>query len=140
MTTIVCATRGGEASVHTQMQAIELAKIRDSDILFVYVADVNFTEDISGSIVLDVAAEMENMGEFLLQKAKKRAEKEGVTAQTVIKHGEFQAALLEAARESGASAVVLGSPGEDSSITQREYLEKLSASLAEEAGLETLIV
>lgn len=140
MTTIVCATRGGEASVHTQMQAIELAKIRDSDILFVYVADVNFTEDISGSIVLDVAAEMENMGEFLLQKAKKRAEKEGVTARTVIKHGEFQAALLEAARESGASAVVLGSPGEDSSITQREYLEKLSASLAEEAGLETLIV
>lgn len=140
MTTIVCATRGGEASVHTQLQAIELARARNSDILFVYVADVNFKGSVAGSIMLDVAAEMENMGEFLLQKAKKRAEKAGVTAGTVVKHGDFKTALLEAAQEAEASAVVLGSPGEDSSITQREYLDRLATTLEQEAGLETLIV
>ncbi|GAB4572222.1 MAG: hypothetical protein Kow0077_11010 [Anaerolineae bacterium] len=139
MATIVCATRGGEASVRTQMKAIELAKARDADILFLYVADVSFLGRVPGTIVADVATELENMGEFLLLMAKERAEKEGVQASTVVKRGEFRAALLEAAREAEASVIVLGSPGE-SSITQREYLEELAASLEEESGIETLIV
>ena len=140
MTTIVCATRGGEASIRTQMQAIKLAKAREFDILFLYVADVNFLGSVPGNIVVDVATELENMGEFLLLMAKERAEKEGVSASTVVKHGEFRSALLEAAREAKASVIVLGSPGENSSITQREYLESLAASLQEESGIETLIV
>lgn len=140
MTTIVCATRGGEASIRTQMQAIELAKTREAEILFLYVADVNFLGRVPGTIVVDVATELENMGEFLLLMAKERAKKEGVTAHTVVKRGEFRDALLEAAREAEASVIVLGSPGESSSITQQEYLDSLAASLEEESGIETLIV
>lgn len=140
MTTIVCATRGGEASIRTQMQAIELAKTREAEILFLYVADVAFLGRVPGNIVVDVATELENMGEFLLLMAKERAEKEGVTAHTVVKRGEFRDALLEAAREANASVIVLGSPGENSSITQQEYLENLAASLEAESGIETLIV
>ena len=140
MTTILCATRGGEASVQTQMHAIDLAKARGSDLLFLYVADVRFLDRMTGSIVVDVAAELENMGEFLLLMAKERAEKAGVQASTVVKRGEFRQALIEAAEEAEASLIVFGSPGEDSSITQREYLEQLTASISEESGIETIIV
>lgn len=139
MTTILCATRGGEASIRTQMQAIELAKERDAELLFLYVADVNFLGRVPGTIVVDVATELENMGEFLLLMAKERAEKEGVTANTVVKRGEFRAALIEAAQEGDASIIVFGSPAE-SSITQREFLEELAAGISEETGIETVIV
>jgi nucleotide-binding universal stress UspA family protein len=140
MTTILCATRGGEASIRTQKQAIALARERETDILFVYVADVNFLGRVPGNIVVDVATELENMGEFLLLMAKERAEAEGVTANTVVKRGEFRTALLDAAREGGASLIVLGSPGENSNITQREYLDQLAKGIAEESGIETIIV
>lgn len=139
MTTILCATRGGEASVRTQMRAIELAKERDTDLLFLYVANADFLEGMAGSIVTSVKTELENMGEFLLDMAKERAEKEGVETNTVVKLGQFRAALLEAAQESGAAIIVLGSPGE-SAHTRQEYLEELAAGITEETGLEMLIV
>ncbi len=140
MTTILCATRGGEASVRTQMRAIEMAKEQKANLVFLYIADVKFLDRMSGSIVVDVAAELENMGEFLLLMAQERAEKAGVQAETLVKRGEFRQALLEAAQETGASTIVLGSPGEGGSITKREYLEELAASLAEETGIQTIIV
>ena len=117
-----------------------MARERETDILFVYVADVNFLGRVPGNIVVDVATELENMGEFLLLMAKERAEAEGVTANTVVKRGEFRTALLDAAREGGASLIVLGSPGENSNITQREYLDQLAKGIAEESGIETIIV
>ncbi len=140
MTTILCATRGGEASIRTQMKAIELAQERGAELLFLYVANVDFLGHIAGSIVVDVATELENMGEFLLLMAKERAEKEGVTATTVVKRGDFRAALLEAAAEAAASLIVFGSPGEESSITQQDYLETLASGITEESGVETIIV
>jgi nucleotide-binding universal stress UspA family protein len=140
MTTILCATRGGEASVQTQMQAIALAKERQAEILFLYVADVNFLGRVGGSLVVDVATELENMGEFLLLMARERAQKEGVEAKSVVKRGEFRQALVDAAREADASVIVFGSPGENGNLTQREYLEKLAAGIQEETGIETLIV
>ena len=57
-----------------------------------------------GSIEED---EIQKMGEFLLLMAKERAEKEGVTAHTVVKRGEFRDALLEAAREAGAHLLAI---------------------------------
>lgn len=140
MSTILCATRGGEASVQTQMQAIALAKEREGDLLFLYVADVNFLGRVGGSLVVDVATELENMGEFLLLMAKERAEKEGVEAKTVVKRGEFRQALVEAAQEAEATLIVFGSPGENGNLTQREYLERLASGIQEETGIETLIV
>lgn len=140
MTTILCATRGGEASIQTQMKAIELARERGAELLFLYVADVEFLDHMAGAIVVDVASELENMGEFLLLMAKERAEEQGVTAHTVVKRGKFRQALIEAAQEAGASLIVLGSPGEDTSITHPEFLQELARSIAEEVGIETIIV
>ncbi|MBN1967341.1 MAG: universal stress protein [Anaerolineae bacterium] len=139
ISTILCATRGGEASVRTQMRAIELARERGASLLFLYVADVRFLDRLSGTMVVDVATELEHMGEFLLLMAKERAEKAGVEAATVVKRGEFRDALVSAAQEAEASLIVLGSP-EEGGHTQRDFLEALAASISEECGIETIIV
>jgi hypothetical protein len=44
MDVILCATRGGEASLQTQRRAIEMAKERGAKIIFIFVVDVHFLE------------------------------------------------------------------------------------------------
>ena len=137
--TILCATRGGEASIHTQERAIALAKAGDTDLVFFYVADVQFLNLAGAAIVVDVATEIEHMGEFLLLMAKERAEKAGVKAETLVKRGLFREVLIEAAQEVEASLIVLGSPDEKDS-EMRAVLEAVAAAVQEETGIETIIV
>ena len=137
--TILCATRGGKPSLHTQQYAIKMAKERDVDVLFLYVSNVEFLHNVAPVKYQDVQEELDNMGEFLLLMAKERAEKQGVTASIIVKSGVFRDALIETAKDTQASMIVLGTPAEDSLIA-REYLESLIVELKEETGIEATIV
>ena len=139
MATILCATRGGEASIRTQEYAIAQAKERQADIVFFFVFDVKFLSHTGAPIMLNVAAtELEHMGEFLLLMAKERAENAGVQASTLTKYGVFNEALIEAAEEIDAQLIILGSPGEGA-VTERGNLEKLVESVQERTGIDTVI-
>ena len=139
MSTILCATRGGEASIYTQDYAISLAKSQEAEVAFLYVADVQFLNKAVAAIVVDVATEIEHMGEFLLLMAKERAEKAGVSARTLTKRGIFRQALIEAAEEVQATLIVLGSPKEHN-LTKRSLLEEVVDKVKEETGIEAIIV
>lgn len=139
MATILCATRGGEASIHTQEHAIRLAQTQDANLVFLYVADVQFLSQATAAIVVDVATEIEHMGEFLLLMAKERAEKAGVKSETLVKRGIFRHALVEAAQEVGATMIVLGSPQEDNPAMQ-SLLEEVAGVIKEQTGVDVLIV
>ena len=140
MDVILCATRGGEASVRTQERAIELAKERNAKLVFIFVSDVRFLEGYTAPRVPAMEGEMERLGEFLLLVAKERAEKAGVQADYIVRSGDFRTALVEAAKELGASLIVLGHPG-DNNLTTLEYLEnKLAPAIKEETGSEVLVV
>jgi nucleotide-binding universal stress UspA family protein len=139
MATILCATRGGAASIRTQEYAIAQAKERRADIVFFFVFDVKFLSHTGAPIMLNVVAtELEHMGEFLLLMAKERAEKAGVQASTLTKHGVFREALIKAAEEIDAQLIILGSPGEGG-VTEREHLERLIALVQETTGIDTVI-
>jgi len=141
MSKILCATRGGEASYRTQDAVIALAKEQGDTILFLYVVDTDFLGYTERAVRPDVvAAEMENMGEFLLTMACERANKQGVEAVSCIKHGKLPPALKEAAVEHGASLIVLGSPSGQESRFQLTGLEDLAAEILEETEIETRIV
>jgi len=140
MDVILCATRGGEASIQTQQRAIELAKERGAKLIFIFVSDVSFLDSYTAPRVPSMEGEMEHLGEFLLLMAKERAEKAGVEADFIVKKGDFSSALIDAAQEYEASLVILGRPADDS-ITTLEYLEdKLSQHISEETGAEALVV
>jgi len=140
MTTILCATRGGEASYPNQDFAIALAKERNADLLFIYVTDVQFLDRLASPVLVDMEAEMDRLAEFLLLMAKERAEKSGVNAETIVRRGDFRAALEEVAKEHEVSLIMLGSPAGETSITGQEYLEHLAEDVWTDTGIETLLV
>lgn len=138
MTTILCATRGGEASIPAQRYAIKLAKEQNAEIAFLYITDVQFLIHATGTATVDVATELDHMGEFLLLMAQERAAKEGVTSTIHIERGVFREALIRVAEELEAVMVVIGTPDEGN-ITAQEHLESVAAAIKEELGIETHI-
>lgn len=140
MDVILCATRGGEASLQTQRRAVEMAKEREAKLIFIFVADVRFLEHYTAPYVPAMADEMRHLGEFLLLMAQERAEQAGVEADYTVRRGELERALIEAAREYGASLIILGRPG-DENVTTLEYLEeKLCPAIEAETGIKTILV
>ncbi|MFZ5915647.1 MAG: universal stress protein [Chloroflexota bacterium] len=138
---ILCATRGGQASYRNQDAVITLAQERNDHIVFLYVVDTDFLGFTERAVRPDVVAtELERMGEFLLAMACERAAKRGVEASYCIRHGKLITALKEAAVEQKATLVALGRPGGDESRFQLASLEKLTAEITEETGVQTRIV
>lgn len=140
MSTILCPTRGGEKSYPTQDRAIQMAKEREADLVFLYVSDVRFLFRGSGAIVIDLEKELDEMGEFLLTMAQERAEAEGIRAKKVVEHGAFREALGKVIADHEVSAVVLGAPGEENQLTTGEYLEQLAEHLVEKYRVEVIVV
>jgi nucleotide-binding universal stress UspA family protein len=140
MSTILCATRGGEQSYRTQDRAIELAKERGASLLYIFVADVGFLSRTHAAIVVDAQTEIANMGEFLLLMAQERAEQAGVHTESLVTDGVLNEAIKQAAVEHNVDLVIFGSPGEESSVTEMAYLEALCQEITDETGIETMIV
>jgi nucleotide-binding universal stress UspA family protein len=141
MNKIVCATRGGEASIRTQEAVIAMAKEAEASIVFLFVVDVEFLRFTARGVRPDVVTtEMERLGEFLLAMAVERAQAQGVEASMALRHGSLFEALISAAQEEDADAIAFGRPaGTDSSFSLAD-LEALAARIETETGIETFIV
>lgn len=141
MKKILCATRGGEASRRTQDAVIAMAKETGASVLFLFIVDVEFLRSTARGVRADVVArELEHMGEFLLAIAVERAEAQGVEAGICVRHGSLITALESAAREEGVDAIAFGRPaGAESSFSLAD-LERLSARIEEDTGIQTHIV
>ena len=140
MDTILCPTRGGEASIPNQQRAIAIAKERGSELIFLHISNVEFLDNFASPVLVDMEAELENMGEFLLAMAQERAEKAGVQADTVVCHGVFREALKKVIEERQVTTVVLGSSPEDMGSMDKEYLSDLVQWIIREAPAEIFIV
>ncbi|NIO70270.1 MAG: universal stress protein [Anaerolineae bacterium] len=137
---ILCATRGGEASYRTQDKAISLAKERGDTLLFLYVADLHFLDKTAASIVVDVATEIEHMGEFLLAMAQERAREAGVEASLITRKGDVRQEIKAAAVEEGVALVVLGRPADQTSRFKLEALRGFAAEIEKETGIPAVIL
>lgn len=137
---ILCATRGGEASQHTQNAAIALAKKRGDELAFLYVIDLRFLDKTAAPIMVDVENELGELGNFLLLVAKEHANEEGVKTQILSRKGNVREEIKKAAREIGATLVVLGHPREESSAFQLSNLHTFAKEIEDEAGVEVHII
>lgn len=140
MQTILFPTRGGPASYPNQERVIALAKEEEARIVFMYVSDVQFLNHVMSPVVVDVEAEIEEMGEFMLAMAQERAAEAGVDADILVRRGVFREALKEAIAETGADVVVLGAPAKGTGITTPAYRKELTRQVIEETGVEVLVV
>jgi len=140
MTTILCPTRGGKESHPNQDFAINLAKERNADLLFMYVSNIQLLSRTGAAIVVDIAEELDELGDFLLSMAQERAEKSGVPAQVAVHRGVFSEVLKNVISESKIDTVVLGSSPQESGIVSHEHLEALSTKLSNELDVEFIVV
>ena len=99
MAKILCAIRGGEESQRLQDIAIQRAKERGEQIVFLYVVNTEFLDTASASLRESVTLEMEKLGDFLLLMAQERAKKEGVVAEPLLQHGYLQPEIKAAASQ-----------------------------------------
>jgi nucleotide-binding universal stress UspA family protein len=137
---ILCATRGGEASYRTQDKAIELALQRGDELVFLYVVNIEFLNKTAAPIVVDVATEIERMGEFLLAMAQERAREAGVEASLVTRKGDVREQIKAAAVKEGVDLVVLGRPADEASLFKLEALRAFAAEIEEETGIPAVIL
>jgi nucleotide-binding universal stress UspA family protein len=140
MTKILCPTRGGQASYPNQDFAIELAKEKNADLLFLYVSSVRFLGRTASPVVVDVQKEIDEMGEFLLTMAQERAGKSGVQADGIVRRGTFHEVLEAVVQENQIHIVVLGTSAQDTGFTTQDYMEELSAELSSKTGAEFIVV
>jgi nucleotide-binding universal stress UspA family protein len=139
--TILYPTRAGDSAHHNQDRAIAMARERKASLLLLYVSNVRFLDHLAGPAkVYLVEAELDELGEFMLAMVKDRAEKAGVQAEMVIRHGEFRQALMELIAEREITAAILGRPTHDTAITTLDYISEVARSLAAESGLEVFII
>lgn len=140
MGTILCPTRGGQASSSSQDEAIAIAKERGDDLLFLYVVNLHFLDKTAAPIVVDVVDELQQMGEFMLLMAKERAENQGVRTRTIARKGEVREEIKKAAQEEGVSLVLLGKPAGEQSAFQLAELEQFAAEIETETGIEAILI
>jgi len=141
MPTILRPTRGGEASSPNQDRAIAIAKERDADLLFLYVSNVHFLNRVASAVLVDVEAELDELGEFLLTMAQERAEMAGVRATTTTRRGDFRQALADVIEEHAEiTTVVLGTAAGGTGVIPPDYLEDLVQELLTETGVEVILV
>ncbi|MCA9939856.1 MAG: universal stress protein [Anaerolineales bacterium] len=140
MATILCPTRGGTASVPAQEWAIDLARRMGADLVFLYVSNTHFLDRFSYPRSVDISAELDELGEFLLAMAQDRAENAGIPAQTVVRQGEFREQLADVIREHNVSIVVIGLSRQSTGVLTETYRTYLSRSLLEELGVEVYVI
>ncbi len=140
MKKILTPTRGGEASQPNQDRAIQIARDKDAELYFLYIADVSFLDRLASPVLVDMEAELSEMGEFVLAIAQERAEKQGIEAQALVRSGNFSEVLAAVIEEFGIDTLILGSPEEETGITTRDYLTGLSEELSERFDLEILLL
>jgi nucleotide-binding universal stress UspA family protein len=140
MGTILCATRGGEASYRTQDAAIALAKQRGDGLVFLYVVDITFLNQTAAPLVVDVESRLEKLGHFQLAMAQERATAQGVVAQAIVRQGRLRTELVKLAREIDATLIVFGRPLRPTAFFDQKALQEFAADLHAETGIEVSIV
>ena len=140
MGTILCATRGGVDSQATQQRAIDLARERGDDLVFLYVVDTTFLNTIAAPLVVDMDSQLHQMGQFQLTMAHEQAAEQGVEAQVILRRGPLRTELMRAAQEIKASLIVLGHPkGKGARFDETDF-QGFIRELAAKTGAEILVV
>ncbi len=138
--TILCSTRGGKESHANQDFAIRLTQEQGTDLLFLYVSNIQLISRAGPAIVIDIEEELDEVGSFLLSMAQERAEKSGVTAQAIVRRGLFSKVLKDVIIENKIDTVVLGRSPKEVGMVPHSHLQDLCKELNKALGVEFIIV
>lgn len=107
---VVCATRGGPASERVHERAIELARERSGELVFLHVIDTADWGDLEPAPAATVARQMRSLAQVILRGAQVQARAAGVQARAEVREGQVAATLHAFVREMDADVLVVGYP------------------------------
>jgi nucleotide-binding universal stress UspA family protein len=110
MSGIVCAIRGGPYSEPTIDRAISLAQETNLPLYFLYIVNLDFLAHTTSTRTHTINLEMEQLGEFILLAAQRRAQDKGVATEGLVRHGTVGEEIIRLCREVSADYLVLGRP------------------------------
>ena len=138
---IVCATRGGAGSRMAQLKAINYAKIRKKQLIFLYVVDISSESDKEEGLRLAVRDELYWLGRTLLRIAQKRAEQAAISSQVVIREGLVNDEIVDFLDKQSADLLILGAPrGTTPTRFGDDSVELFAQSIQNQSGVEVEIV
>jgi nucleotide-binding universal stress UspA family protein len=141
MSGIVCAIRGGASSRPTINRAVAMAKETGLPLYFLYVLNLDFLMQTGQARTQTISEEMRELGEFILLAAQAQAERQGVTAEGVIREGHVVGdEIIGLCREVGADCVVLGRPreAEAEDVFTHEQLDQFGRHIERETGTRVI--
>lgn len=137
---IICATRGGQASLPTHKRAINLALEKGAELIFLYVFDQKVLQGVATPIVINVEAQMKHMLAFLRTTAQEQARRAGVPARIIVRAGSLRDQLKDVSISEQANLVIMGNPAERSSLFKREALQAIADDVEESTGVKVLVL
>ncbi len=138
---IVCATRGGGGSRTVRRRAIQLAVEEDRPLVFLYVVDISFAEDMGPGLgdtgaPAALYAELKWVGRALLSIAQQQALRVGVNAEIAIREGAVREQIAQYVSEAGAARLLLGAPrGRTALVADEDGVELLAQGIREATGV-----
>ena len=72
--------------------------------------------------------------------AQERATEQGLTAEAIVRHEQLRTALIEVAKETGATLIVLGRPLGMTAVFEEESLQVFAALIHAETGIAVRIM
>jgi nucleotide-binding universal stress UspA family protein len=138
---IVCAVRGGPASQATIDQAITLAKETRLPLYFLYVVNLDFLSHTTSSRVHTISEQMHQMGEFILLVAQDTADRQGISAEGVVRHGNVGEEIIQICHELRADYLVLGRPKvqREESVFTHDLLQQFISRTEEQTGAKVVL-
>lgn len=143
MTSIVCATRGGEGSRVAQIAAIERAKATGKPLLFLYIVDPHSLEEeeIDDSLKEALLAELDWMGETLMRIAQKRADVAHLSTEIRIRRGNVHDEIVRFVKDVEADLLILGAPrGTTANVFGDDAIERLAEVIRQETAVSVDII
>jgi nucleotide-binding universal stress UspA family protein len=139
---IVCATRGGESGRRTQERAIDLARQRGQELVFLAVFDSCVAPHLSEQQSAAVQKEQLWLGRALLGIAQARARKADVEAGAVVRCGPILTTIEAYLREVDASALIIGQPKVDSALAafRPDRVHHFADRVRQDTGVEVVVV
>ncbi len=137
MSSVVCATRGGEGSRAAQLLAIERARASGKPLLFLYVVDPHsLDDDIEESLRHALLAELNWMGETLLRIAQKRADAAYLGSEVKIRRGNVRDEIVRFLQDNDADLLILGAPrGTTANVFGDDAIERLAESIQQQTDV-----
>lgn len=108
---MLLAYDGSEPSKKALQFTKELAKKLGSEVIVLYVIDIEKLAEMLGELEVNEVTNLEKKANSLVEEAVKELQGAGVRARGTIRKGPPPEAIVEAAKEEGCSMIVVGSHG-----------------------------